>query len=390
MSESHPLAELLPAMPEAEYAELLASIRENGQREPITLHRDGRTIDGRHRRRACAEAGIEPVTRTFDGPDSAILAYVLDLNLKRRHLNESQRAMIAAALATMPEGRPANNRANLHGKATAAAMLKVSARSVASAKQVIAKAIPAIIEAVRSGQMPVSQADQVSRLPKARQQEVAGNMGNGKSLLTTVLTATRAERVAVIDRASTSLPLAEAFLGRRFPVLYADPPWDFKQWSAGGQKKAAAMHYPTMPTAEICALPVADIAAADSVLFMWAVPTLLPDALAVIEAWGFTYISHAVWVKPNIATGFWFRGQHEDLLVAKRGNMPPPSPSLLHSSVFTGDTATGAHSEKPDVVRDWIRSAYPETGRIELFARTEAAGWERWGNQAPAEAVGVC
>jgi hypothetical protein len=108
MPEPHPLADLLPAMSEAEYAELRDSIRENGLRQPITLHHDGRLLDGRHRARICAELGIEPDTETFEGTDSEALAYVLDLNLTRRHLSESQRAMIAARLATLGRGRPIN------------------------------------------------------------------------------------------------------------------------------------------------------------------------------------------------------------------------------------------------------------------------------------------
>jgi N6-adenosine-specific RNA methylase IME4 len=82
--------------------------------------------------------------------------------------------------------------------------------------------------------------------------------------------------------------------------------------------------------------------------------------------------------------GHWFRGQHEPLIVATRGDMPPP-PSL-HSSVFEGSTS-GRHSEKPDSVRDWIAAAYPHAGKIELFHRGAAPpGWTTWGNQAQAAA----
>jgi N6-adenosine-specific RNA methylase IME4 len=86
-------------------------------------------------------------------------------------------------------------------------------------------------------------------------------------------------------------------------------------------------------------------------------------------------------VKRTIACALWFRGQHDPLIVATRGNMPPPPE--LHSSVFFDDMPPGRHSEKPDSVRDWIREAYPHAGKIELFARTAAPGWVAWGNQAP-------
>src|SRR5262249_19578559 len=154
---------------------------------------------------------------------------------------------------------------------------------------------------------------------------------------------TRRERMEIIERAAQYVPLSA--LGRTFPVLLADPPWHFDAYSEGGLQKAAAMQYPTMLTADICALEVSKIAARDSVLFMYAVPAVLPDALEVVKAWGFTFKTEVVRVKRNIACGLWFRGQHDPLIVATRGNMPPPPE--LHSSVFFDDMPVGRHSEKP-------------------------------------------
>jgi N6-adenosine-specific RNA methylase IME4/ParB-like chromosome segregation protein Spo0J len=379
MNEAHPLADLLPAMSELEYAELRESIRANGLRQPITLHPDGSILDGRHRAKACAELGIPVAAVPFEGEDSDCLAFVLDLNLKRRHLDESQRAMIAADLANLGEGRPGKTASiEAVSQARAAGLLNVSRTSTQRAVLVRDSAIPEISAAVRLGQMPVSVAARVAQLPAPRQQQIAADMHNGKSLLTTVLAATRTERVTAIELASNACALSA--LGRTFPVLYADPAWHFKAWSAGGQQKAAEMHYPTMTPAELAAMPVAEIAAANSVLFMWAVPALFPEALDVLKAWGFEYKTFAVWVKPRIACGHWLRGQHEPLIVATRGNMPPPP--ALHSSVFEG-TTSGRHSEKPTTIRDWISEAYPDAAKIELFARTAPApGWHVWGHEA--------
>jgi hypothetical protein len=97
--EIHPLADLIPPMSASEFDELRASIQAEGLRLPITLHTEGRILDGRHRYRACAELGLVPPTETFVG--------------KRRHLDESQRAMVAAKLETMKQGRPGKD-ANLH------------------------------------------------------------------------------------------------------------------------------------------------------------------------------------------------------------------------------------------------------------------------------------
>lgn len=97
-----------------------------------------------------------------------------------------------------------------------------SPRSIASAKAVRESAIPEIAHALRQGQMAVSQAVLVARLSEPRQQQVAAEMHDGRSLSKVVLAASRQERVEAIERASTARPLSA--LGRRFPVLYADPP----------------------------------------------------------------------------------------------------------------------------------------------------------------------
>lgn len=187
----------------------------------------------------------------------------------------------------------------------------------------------------------------------------------------------RSFRAAEIEAASTLCPLSS--LGRRYPVLLADPPWKFQLWSDGGMRKAAQMHYPCMETVDIAALPVADIAAKDAILFLWATAAMFPEALTVLPAWNFEYKTFACWVKPNVSCGFWFRNQHEPLIIATRGNMPPPA--QIRSSVFDDPPAERRHSSKPESVRDWIAQAYPKVGKIELFARTAAPGWAVWGNE---------
>lgn len=373
----HPIANLLPAMSTDDYTALRDSIRDNGQREPITLHRDGRIIDGRHRARACTELNLPVLSKGFDREDTELVAYVLDLNLKRRHLDPMQRAMIAAELATMPQGRPDKSATLRVCQADAARLVGVSTRLVQTAAVVHAHATAPIIAAAREGRLPAVHAERVARLPAARQAQVAADLGDGKHASTIVLAASRSDRVDKIEAASVAQPLSA--LGRRFPVILADPPWAFETRSEGGLQKAADLHYPTMTIEQIRALPVAEIAASNSVLFLWALPSMFPEALSVLDSWGFTFKTFAIWAKPTIGTGHWFRGQFEPLILATRGAMPPPSP--LHSSIFEGRTS-GAHSEKPASVRDWIAAAYPDAGRIELFAREAAPGWTAWGHEA--------
>ena len=99
--KAHPYADILPLLEGEAFDSLVADIRANGLMEPITIH-EGLILDGRNRHRACGAAGIEPKFLEFDGDDP--LAFVLSLNLHRRHLSESQRGMIAARLETLKHG----------------------------------------------------------------------------------------------------------------------------------------------------------------------------------------------------------------------------------------------------------------------------------------------
>jgi hypothetical protein len=101
----HPIANIFPLVGGADLAALVVDIKAHGLHNPITLHTDGSVLDGRNRYRACLAAHITPRFVTWDGKGSA-LAFVLSLNLHRRHLNESQRAMVAAKIATLERGRP--------------------------------------------------------------------------------------------------------------------------------------------------------------------------------------------------------------------------------------------------------------------------------------------
>ena len=178
-----------------------------------------------------------------------------------------------------------------------------------------------------------------------------------------------------------------ALLERRYGVIYADPPWRFEPYSrVTGMDRAADNHYPTSPLAEIKALDVGSIAAADCVLFLWATAPMLPHAIEVMKAWGFTYKTCAVWSKDRIGTGYWFRNKHEILLVGTRGHVPAPAmgtqwPSLILAPV-------GRHSEKPEAFCEMIESYFPTLPKIELHARgvVSRPGWDVWGLEAPSSA----
>lgn len=175
--EWHPYAKLFPMLSDEELESLAADIRENGLRHAIVVDSDDRIIDGRNRYRACEMAGVEPTISAMVMDDRETLAFVVSANLKRRHLNESQRADVAAKIAnTKPGGdrRSKNQAANLPDgppitQAEAASMLNVSERSVRNAKKVHEHGSSALQQAVSDGKVSVSRASKIADLPKSQQ-----------------------------------------------------------------------------------------------------------------------------------------------------------------------------------------------------------------------------
>jgi len=166
----HPVSEIFPSMPPAEFDALVADITANGLREPIHIMGDS-VVDGRHRYRACLQAGVEPQFVVVpDGTD--LNALVISLNLRRRHLDESQRAMVAARLANLPLGSNQHAQICAPSQDSAAEMLNVSRRTVQHARAVLEHGAPELATAVDSGVIAVSSAAALSRLTVDAQQAV--------------------------------------------------------------------------------------------------------------------------------------------------------------------------------------------------------------------------
>jgi N6-adenosine-specific RNA methylase IME4/ParB-like chromosome segregation protein Spo0J len=380
--EFNALATLFPLLDGAGFDELVADIRTHGLREPIVLF-EGKVLDGRNRYRACVEAGVEPTLTVYQGEDP--VAYVISLNLRRRHLNESQRAMVAAKLATLKLGDNQHSKGLPIGRGSE--LLNVGERSVARAREVREHGAPELVAAVERGAVSVSAAADIATQPVDEQREIVAR--GEREILEAAKTirgrraeqrrTERIERLLVTTRQNAPLPS-----DRRYSVIYADPPWHFEVYNEeSGTERAAGNHYPTLPLEEICALPVRELAAEDAVLFLWTTLPHLEEAFRVIAAWGFQYKTNLAWVKDKIGLGYFVRNQHELLVVATRGDIPSPAPAARPPSVITASRRE--HSRKPDEAYELIERMYPELPKIELFARSAREGWAARGNQVPAE-----
>ncbi len=185
----HPLADVFPLIEGTDFDDLVTSIQANGLRHPIIIL-DGMILDGRNRYRACLKAGVEPLTKAFVGNDP--IAFVVDENIRRRHLSESQRAVVAAKLANMPTHRPADKSANLPtSQSTAAERLNVSTRSVTAAKSVIQKGAPGVVAAVVDGKVSVSAAAKFVKLPIAKQERQLEKHGSPEAAMKAFVSPTK-------------------------------------------------------------------------------------------------------------------------------------------------------------------------------------------------------
>jgi len=169
---------------------------------------------------------------------------------------------------------------------------------------------------------------------------------------------------------------------KKYSIIYADPAWSYQ---GKMMNSSVTDHYNVMSIDDICNLPVKDIAAENSILFMWVTLPKLNEFMKVVNAWGFEYKTTAfVWVKKNkkadsffMGLGRWTRANPEICVLATKGKIERKSKSIRQLQVFPVDK----HSKKPDQFRDLILELCGDLPRIELFARNKTPGWDVWGNE---------
>lgn len=186
-----------------------------------------------------------------------------------------------------------------------------------------------------------------------------------------------------------------------YDVILADPPWAYRNLKTGGSHTSgAAQKYPTLTMHEIADLPVAEVVARDSVCFLWATTPLGRDPFTVLEQWGFGFKTKWYWHKTGRkGTGYWTRGEVEEVLIGVRGKVKAWRSSLSNyiegggtlAEVFALDegedrgdfhtlhTTPEGHSRKPAQVQARIEVLMPTARRLELFATQTRPGWDTFG-----------
>ena len=372
----HPVAELFPMMQGEAFDELVEDIKDHGLLEPIWLY-EGQVLDGRNRYLACQQAGVEPVFADYQGDDPA--GFSVSLNLKRRHLSESQRAMIGAKLANMKAGdnQYTQGRANLPdlSNGDAAEKMNVSARSIKSAKKVQSQGIPELVNQVESGKVKVSIAADLASLPEENQQRIV-NLSDSdilkaaKDIRSRNAIARREENERIRQKA-LAVPPPEG----QYRCVVIDPPWPMRKIERDARpNQADELDYPVMTLDEIYGL---EIPACDQChLYLWTTQRFLWDAYGALEHWGFRHLAVMVWHKSG---GFQPTGlpqyNCEFVLIGRKGGLEF---NTTRDFPLCFEAPRRQHSRKPDAFYDLVSRVSPGP-RIDVFSREPRDGFEQFG-----------
>lgn len=368
---------------ESKVRSIADSFHSIGQLQPITVsgvaYNKYSLIAGLHRLEAAKQLGWQTIQAIeFSGDAIAAELAEIDENLMRNDLTVLEQGEHLARrqeLIGRNVGRYPNKLTVSELKTTKeiAHEAGISEASMKNRMQVARNIVPEVKDAIRNTEIANSttQLLELARMKPEKQAEVAHSITEGAvSVAEAFKTINKEKREQMhAEKRARELPAG------KYAVIYADPPW---QYDNSGFNESADNQYPTMPLEEICALPVSDLADETTVLFLWATNPLLPEALKVMESWGFEYKTNMAWIKDaGRGKGWYLKSKHELLLIGVRSETPHPIERP--DSCFEADRGS-VHSRKPEKAYEIIESMYPGN-KIELFSRNVRDGWEMWGNE---------
>ena len=398
--EVHPAAARWPMMEEERFNAFVADIAARGLLEPIKLY-NGAILDGRNRILACKKAGVDPRFTNADPRESPFLLSI-SLNGHRRDVEPIPRVGILAALTADDAGwQSEHGPAAIKARADAA-HAKSAAEQPRAAGRFEPK--PATVGGSRDPVTARSDDGHASRRARAEAAGVStGTVARWDALEKKAPSVAKALVEGKIDTAEANIqvraikekereakrqenaeavaaaPSPRALVGKQvFSTIVLDPPWDWGDEGDADQLGRARPTYQTMPIGELMKLPVAALAAKNSHVYLWITNRSLPKGFALLDAWGFRYITTLTWCKPSIGMGNYFRGSTEQILFGVRGSL-----ALKRKDIGTWFAARrpGRHSTKPPESYELIESCSPAP-YLEMFSRSGRKGWTVWGAEA--------
>jgi N6-adenosine-specific RNA methylase IME4 len=343
---------LIPNLTEEEYKGLEESIKSEGCRDTIITWNDF-IIDGHNRYEICSKYGIKfkTISKEFNS-ENEVKEWIILNQINRRNLTTIDKFELAQKLepiiqqkAKEQQGHRTDILANLpksvNTRKEVSEMFGLKERNYDKLKEIKEKTPEKLID-IKDGKISINKAHKDIQIHKKRE-----NIRNIKK----------------------EIPKGE------FDVIYADPPWRYEFTNT--ENRAIENQYPTMDLEEIKNIKIPS--SNNSILFLWATAPKLKEALEVMESWGFEYKTNAIWDKEIIGMGYYFRIQHEILLIGTKGKIEAPSPENRISSVIKEKRSK--HSSKPIKVYEIIERMYPNSKYLELFSRNKRDKWVMWGNQ---------
>ena len=387
---------LIPPLSEEEFSTLEDNILRDGIREPISIWQDV-IVDGHNRYEIAQKHNLSFQTKSYSFEnEEKVKLWIIDNQFGRRNILPYTRSVLALKykdiLAKQAKERqekgtnqytPKEDRVvpnSAQGKTTVqiAQKAKVGKATIQQAEYIEANATPELKAKLHTdSKQSINNAYQTTYIeenatPELKEKLYAGTVSTNEAYK---VLKQEEKRQAHQEKLAQSLKTPPVINGK-FDVIYADPPWkyDFSETKS----RDIENQYPTMTMAELKGMKIP--AEDNAVLLMWATAPKLVEALDLVSAWGFNYVTNAVWDKQKIGMGYWFRGQHEFLLVATKGKFSPPEPENRFSSFYS--EARTAHSKKPKFYYDMIEKMFPNKKYLELFCREKhSEAWAVWGNQ---------
>jgi N6-adenosine-specific RNA methylase IME4 len=359
---------LLEPLTETEYNTLEANIIKDGCRDALVVT-GSVIVDGHNRYEICTKHGIAFTTASvfFESKNdckiwmirnqfgkrnwSTYTASTKALELEDLYSEKAKANLKTSTGGKMPQPCQKSDKPAIDTKKELAKIAGVSHDTIAKVKYINAHA----------------DADTKAKLKK-KDKAISVN----KVYATLKRDEMKKEHAKKVEKAKAN-PQKQSFNGP-FDLILADPPWQLEN---NVESRAFENHYETATVEEI--IKHKPNSSDNSVLFLWATAPKLLEALAVMKAWGFEYRTHAIWDKEIIGCGYWFRGQHELLLVGAKGKPGCPPHSERISSVLKERRTE--HSKKPECVYQWIEKAFPDKTKLEMYCRSARNSWSAWGNE---------